>query len=123
MIKDMCHEAGIGGHKTNHSLRATGASEVFAAGVPEKIIKERTGHRSLEALHIYEHTSSAQHQAVSTILGSKNKLSYQEAIFPSSSSNSLNYITGSSTPTNILTKSYKAVVDPWGVCWARTNPP
>ena len=32
----MCHDAGIGGHNTNHSLGATGASELFAAGVPEK---------------------------------------------------------------------------------------
>ena len=35
MLKDMCKEAGIVGHKTNHSLRATGASELFEAGVPE----------------------------------------------------------------------------------------
>ena len=54
MFKDMCSEAHISGHKTNHSLRATGASELFEAGVPEKIIKERTGHRSLEALRLYE---------------------------------------------------------------------
>ena len=76
MLKDMCHEAGITGRKTNHSLRAIGASELFAAGVPEKIIKERTGHRSLDALHVYEHTTSTQHQAVSTILGSRNKVSF-----------------------------------------------
>ena len=81
MLKDICHEAGITGRKTNHSLRATGASELFAAGVPEKIIKERTGHRALDALHVYEHTTSTQHQAVSTILGSRNKVSFQEALF------------------------------------------
>ena len=62
MLKDMCHEAGITGRKTNHNLRATGASELFAAGVPEKIIKEQTGHRSLDALHVYEHTTSTLHQ-------------------------------------------------------------
>ena len=84
MLKDMCSEAGITGRKTNHSLRATGASELFAAGVPEKIIKERTGHRSLDALHVYEHTTSTQHQAVSTILGSRNKISFQEALSTSS---------------------------------------
>ena len=38
-LKDMCAEAGISGHKTNHSLCATWASEMFEAGVPEKIIK------------------------------------------------------------------------------------
>ncbi len=67
MFKDMCAEAGVSGHKTNHSLRATGASELFEAGVPEKIIKERTGHRSLEALCLYERTTRDQHQAVSVI--------------------------------------------------------
>ena len=81
MLKDMCHDAGITGHKTNHSLRATGASKLFAAGVPEKIIKERTGHRSLEALHVYERTTSVQHQAVSTILGSSKQVTFQKAMF------------------------------------------
>ncbi len=36
-MKDICKDAGIVGRKTNHSLRATGASELFAAGVPEII--------------------------------------------------------------------------------------
>ena len=47
MIKDMF--AMVDG-KTNHSLRATGASEMFRAGVLEKIAQERTGHRSVKAL-------------------------------------------------------------------------
>ena len=36
----------------------TNASELFGAGVPKRIIKERTGHQSLDALHVYEHTTS-----------------------------------------------------------------
>ena len=31
MFKDMCGEAHISGHKTNHSLRATGASELLVS--------------------------------------------------------------------------------------------
>ena len=54
MLKTMCVDAGIEGHKTNHSLRATGATEMFKAGVPEKIIQQRTGHMSLKALGVYE---------------------------------------------------------------------
>ncbi len=54
----MRSEAQIDGRKTNHSLRATGASELFQAGVPEKIIKERTGHHSLEALRTYYHRTA-----------------------------------------------------------------
>ena len=80
MFRDMCTEAGVQGHKTNHSLRATGASELFAAGVPERIIQERTGHRSLKALCTYERTSAEQRQAVSEILGSRTLLQYEEAI-------------------------------------------
>ena len=74
MLRDTCAEAGVQGHKTNHSLRATRASELFAAGVPERIIQECTGHRSLKALHTYEPTSAKQHQAVSEILGSRTLL-------------------------------------------------
>ena len=44
-----------------------GATTLFEKGVSEKIIQEHTGHRSLEALRIYEHTNTAQHQAVSNI--------------------------------------------------------
>ena len=35
--------------KTNHSLRATGASSLFQAGILEKIIQEHTGHCSTKA--------------------------------------------------------------------------
>ena len=113
MLKDMCHDAAIGGRKTNHSLRATGASELFAAGVPEKIIKERTGHRSLEALHVYEHTTSLQHQAVSTILSSSNKTTFQDAMLTPSTTA---YSAGSSStpyaPNNIFQNCSVQVIHP-----------
>ena len=54
MLKEMCQEAGICGNFSNHSLRAYGASSMFQAGVPEKLIQQRTGHRTLEALRQYE---------------------------------------------------------------------
>ena len=53
-LKNMCLEAGISGCKTNHSLCATAATEMFRCGAPEKLIQERTGHRSIEALRSYE---------------------------------------------------------------------
>ena len=43
VVKEMFAEAGLGA-KTNHSLRATGATRMFNAGVPEKIIQKNTGH-------------------------------------------------------------------------------
>ncbi len=39
MFNTMYSEAGIKGTKTNHSLRATGASELFQVGVPENVLK------------------------------------------------------------------------------------
>lgn len=69
MLADMCAKAGIQ-RKTNHSLHATGATAMFAANVPEKLIKSRTGHRSVEALRLYERPSHDQHQAVSNVLTS-----------------------------------------------------
>lgn len=66
-MKDMCKDCGIE-EKTNHSLRATGASAMFQANVPEKITQNTTGHRSLDALRKYEQTSIEQHQVVSKVL-------------------------------------------------------
>ena len=39
MVKNMCQAVGVTG-KTNHSLRATGVSRMFAANVPHKLIKK-----------------------------------------------------------------------------------
>ena len=50
---------------TIHSLRATGATTMFNAQVPEKMIKEVTGHCSSKALALYERP---QKQAVSKVL-------------------------------------------------------
>ena len=39
MVKEMCSAAGIKGHKTNHSLRATAATRLFHAGTDEQLIE------------------------------------------------------------------------------------
>ena len=70
----ICKLGNICGLKTNHSLRATGATELYEAQVSEKIIQERTGHRSLEYLRMYECTSDKQQQAVSNILSSHHHI-------------------------------------------------
>ena len=41
--------AGILG-KIKNTLQPTGVTEMYVAGVPEKIIQEHTGHRSLDGL-------------------------------------------------------------------------
>ena len=53
-LKSMCSEDAISGHKTNHSLRAIAATEMFRCGAPEKLIQEQTGHRSIETLQSYD---------------------------------------------------------------------
>ena len=70
MLKDMCAEAQVAGNFTNHSLRAYGATTLYNANLPEKLIQERTGHRSLRALRQYERTSESQLVEVSNIISS-----------------------------------------------------
>ena len=59
----ICKQAGIEGTITNHNLRMTSAAHMCMSGVPEKVIQERTGHRSLEVLRMYERSNSQQHEA------------------------------------------------------------
>jgi hypothetical protein len=60
MLKNMCAKAGIEGNLTNHSLRAYATTELFQAGIEEKVIQDRTGHRSLSGLRKYERISEIQ---------------------------------------------------------------
>ena len=76
MVATVCAEAGISEHKTNHSLRVSGATSLYSGGVPEREIQQRTGHRSLEALRRYERTTEQQNQAVSNMLASSVDLPY-----------------------------------------------
>ena len=48
VVKTVCEKATIQGN-SNHSLHATGATRLFAANIPEKLIQERTGHCSTTA--------------------------------------------------------------------------
>ena len=64
MMTRISQLAGLPVKYTNHSLRATSASRMFASGVPEKIVAEMTGHKSVKALRQYERTTEEQFQAV-----------------------------------------------------------
>ena len=61
MVKDIFAEANISG-KTNHSLRATGATRMYNHGIPEKTIQVRTGHKSIDGLRVYERPGLEQHR-------------------------------------------------------------
>ena len=82
MVKNMCAAIGVEG-KTNHSLHATGATRLFESSVPEKLIQEHTGHRSLDSLRLYERTSTSQQKSESNLLCSPVQIDYQP---PTSSS-------------------------------------
>ena len=75
----MCSLAGIDGKITIHSLRATAAT-MCEMGVPEKVIQQRTGHRSLDSLRVYERTSTQQQQAASNILSGSHVQTYVEQV-------------------------------------------
>ena len=69
MVKRMCEAAGLP-PRTNHSLRVTGATTLFSKNVPEKLVQEVTGHRSLECLRRYEKTTEQNLRAVSKCMTS-----------------------------------------------------
>ena len=67
-IPQLFAASGLEGLYTNHSLRATSITRMFKADVPEKIIAEKSGHKSLKALRMYECTSSLQEQATAVVI-------------------------------------------------------
>ena len=71
-IKTLAEYANIQGYFTNHSLRRSGTTRLFQAGVDRKIVKEYTGHSS-DTVDKYQITSHAQRQQVSEILAGENE--------------------------------------------------
>ena len=67
-VSRLCKQAGIHGYKTNHSLRVTTATRLYASGVDEQLVMERTGHRSLDGVRTYKRTSNEQQVAISDVL-------------------------------------------------------
>jgi hypothetical protein len=64
MVQGICLGAGLGGRKADHSLCVSSASCLYEAGVPEKLIKQRTGHGSYNALCMYERVTETQGMAI-----------------------------------------------------------
>ena len=82
MLKEMYLEAGLPDIYTNHSLRAYGASILFQGEVPEKIIQQRTGHKSVNSLQQYERTTEAQLLDVSNVLSNNVKIKTAAPVAP-----------------------------------------
>ena len=105
IVPEICRLGNIKGHKTNLSLRATGATELYKVEVPEKIIQEKTGHRSLECLRMYERTSEKQQQSVSNILSSSSQSTYNTQVAKlNSCSQNITFNSSSITPGLLLPK-------------------
>ena len=71
---DLMKSGGIEGYFTNHSLRRTGGTRLFRAGIDRKLVKEVTGHRS-DAVDNYQITGFEQHKMISNIVQGKSTLS------------------------------------------------
>ncbi|ESO99880.1 hypothetical protein LOTGIDRAFT_158036 [Lottia gigantea] len=67
-INEMCQQAGLVGHYTNHSGKKTCATEMYRNGQDEQSIMERTGHRSDEACRVYKIKSDELQKQVSSVL-------------------------------------------------------
>ena len=67
VVSDLCKAAGIPGHHTNHSLRASAATRMYDSEVDEQSICEVTGHRS-NAVRGYKRTSDALKRKVNRVV-------------------------------------------------------
>ena len=68
IVPELSAKSGCVVHYTNHSLRATAMTRMFNKGVPEKVIAERSGHRSLQAMRNYEHPSVELERAAGEVI-------------------------------------------------------
>lgn len=68
--KRICELAGLQGQYSNHSGRATAATALLKAGVPDKMALARTGHRTLESLREYQTLDINDTKRVSDVLSS-----------------------------------------------------
>ena len=78
---ELCAKAGLA-RKTAHSLRITTATRLFQSGIEEKLIRDRTGHKS-DSLFKYERVSNQQLKQASSILGPCNSEANDSTNYPS----------------------------------------
>ena len=71
MMKTMAAEAQLDRKFTNHSLRAYGVTKLFKENVPEKLIMDRSGHRTIDGVRQYERVSDQQQFEVCRALENK----------------------------------------------------
>ena len=67
IMGEISKQTGLEGFFTNHSLRRSGTTRLFQAGIDRKIIKEFMGHIS-DAVDAYQITSDQQRQRLSEVI-------------------------------------------------------
>ena len=70
VVKEMCHDAGLPGFYSNHSLRSTACTKLYYNNIDEQLIQEISGHRSLVVCS-YKRTCDKQRKFASKCLFSK----------------------------------------------------
>ena len=80
VVKRLCTSAGLQGHFTNHSLRATAATRLFEAGVDEQLIMQRTGHSTTAGVRSYKRVGEKLHSVTSNVLNCTKKTKLDESV-------------------------------------------
>ena len=78
VVKHLCTSAGLQGHFTNHSLRATAATRLFEARVDEQFIMQRTGHSTTAGVHSYKCVGGKLRSVTSDVLNCTKKTKLDE---------------------------------------------
>jgi len=71
-FKTICKEANLEGNFSNHSGRVTAITRMYEAGLPEKEIMKRSGHRSIEGVRTYQREDPNEIVRVSGVLSSSS---------------------------------------------------
>ena len=66
-VKKLCSRVGAIGHYTNHSSRCSCTTRLFQSGIDKQTIMSVTGHRPVDAVHVYKEASHEQEYEVSKV--------------------------------------------------------
>ena len=72
-VSKICADSGLQNTYSNHSLRATAITRMFNGNIPEKVIADKSGHRSIKGLRAYEKTSVQLEQAAGELINGTGK--------------------------------------------------
>ena len=80
VVKRLYTTAGLQGHFTNHSLRATAATRLFEAGIDEQLIMQWTGHSTTADVHSYKRVGEKLYSVTSNMLNYNKKIKTEDSV-------------------------------------------